>query len=109
VKAAAALADQAAGAVQAALSRGADVTARERGEVAAEAYAAKVHATNVSLDITSRVFELTGARSTAESYRFDRYWRNVRTHTLHDPVFYKAKEVGEFVLNDKIPEVSLYS
>lgn len=109
VKAAAALADQAAGAVQAALSRGVDVTARERGEVAAEAYAAKVHATNVSLDITSRVFELTGARSTAESYRFDRYWRNVRTHTLHDPVFYKAKEVGEFVLNDKIPEVSLYS
>ncbi|MBO9195275.1 acyl-CoA dehydrogenase family protein [Rhizobium sp. 16-449-1b] len=109
VKAAAALADQAAGAVQAALSRGADVTARERGEAAAEAYAAKVHATNVSLDITSRVFELTGARSTAESYRFDRYWRNVRTHTLHDPVFYKAKEVGEFVLNDKIPEVSLYS
>ncbi|MFS2151947.1 acyl-CoA dehydrogenase family protein [Rhizobium sp. Rhizsp42] len=109
VKAAAALADQAAGAVQDALSRGADVTARERGEAAAEAYAAKVHATNVSLDITSRVFELTGARSTAESYRFDRYWRNVRTHTLHDPVFYKAKEVGEFVLNDKIPEVSLYS
>lgn len=109
VKAAAALADQAAGAVQAALSRGVDVTARERGEAAAEAYAAKVHATNVSLDITSRVFELTGARSTAESYRFDRYWRNVRTHTLHDPVFYKAKEVGEFVLNDKIPEVSLYS
>jgi len=109
VKAAAALADQAAGAVQAAVSRGVDVTARERGEAAAEAYAAKVHATNVSLDITSRVFELTGARSTAQSYRFDRYWRNVRTHTLHDPVFYKAKEVGEFVLNDKIPEVSLYS
>lgn len=109
LKASAALADQAAAAVQAALSRGADATARERGEAAAEAYAAKVHATNVSLDITSRVFELTGARSTAESYRFDRYWRNVRTHTLHDPVFYKAREVGEFVLNDRIPEVSLYS
>jgi alkylation response protein AidB-like acyl-CoA dehydrogenase len=88
---------------------GRNVTARERGEAATEAYAAKVHATNVSLDITSRVFELTGARSTADSYRFDRYWRNVRTHTLHDPVFYKAKEVGEFVLNDKIPAVSLYS
>ncbi|MCJ9693724.1 acyl-CoA dehydrogenase, partial [Rhizobium sp. PRIMUS64] len=86
-----------------------DVTARERGEAAAEAYTAKVHATHVSLDITSRVFELTGARSTADKYRFDRFWRNVRTHTLHDPVFYKAKEVGEFVLNDRIPEVSLYS
>ncbi|MEZ2126621.1 MULTISPECIES: acyl-CoA dehydrogenase family protein [unclassified Sinorhizobium] len=109
LKASAALADSAAAAVQAALAKGHSVTARERGEAAAEAYAAKVHATNVSLDITSRVFELTGARSTADKYRFDRFWRNVRTHTLHDPVFYKAKEVGEFVLNDRIPEVSLYS
>ncbi|MDL2408999.1 acyl-CoA dehydrogenase family protein [Rhizobium calliandrae] len=109
LKASAALADAAAAAVQSGLARGHGVSARERGEAAAEAYAAKVHATQVSLDITSRVFELTGARSTAEKYRFDRYWRNVRTHTLHDPVFYKAKEVGQFVLNDRIPEVSLYS
>lgn len=109
LKASAALADSAAAVVQEALARGSKATARERGEAAAEAYAAKVHATHVALDITSRVFELTGARSTAEKYRFDRFWRNVRTHTLHDPVFYKAKEVGEFVLNDRIPEVSLYS
>jgi len=109
LKASTALADSAAARVQEALARGDRVTARERGEVAAEAYAAKVHATHVSLDITSRIFELTGARSTAEKYRFDRFWRNVRTHTLHDPVYYKAKEVGEFVLNDRIPEVSLYS
>ncbi|ENN88212.1 acyl-CoA dehydrogenase type 2 [Rhizobium freirei PRF 81] len=109
LKASAALADSAAATVQAALAKGHKATARERGEAAAEAYAAKVNATHVSLDITSRVFELTGARSTAEKYRLDRFWRNVRTHTLHDPVFYKAKEVGEFILNDRIPEVSLYS
>ncbi|MEK1929941.1 MAG: acyl-CoA dehydrogenase family protein [Pararhizobium sp.] len=109
LKASTALADSAALSVQAALAKGREVTARERGEAAAEAYAAKVHTTHVALDITSRVFELTGARSTAEKYRFDRFWRNVRTHTLHDPVFYKAREVGEFVLNDRIPVVSLYS
>ncbi len=109
LKASIALADSAALTVQTALSRGRAVTARERGEAAAEAYAAKVNATHVSLDITARIFELTGARSTAESYRFDRFWRNVRTHTLHDPVYYKAKEVGDFILNDRIPTVSLYS
>jgi alkylation response protein AidB-like acyl-CoA dehydrogenase len=109
LKASVALADRAAAAVQAGLARGHAVTARERGEAAAEAYAAKVHATHVSLDITARVFEITGARATAAGYGFDRYWRNVRTHTLHDPVFYKAREVGEFALNDRIPEVSLYS
>ncbi|WP_411032734.1 acyl-CoA dehydrogenase family protein [Shinella sp. BYT-45] len=109
LKASAALADAAATAVQSALARGRDVTARERGEAAIEAYAAKVNATHVALDVTARVFELTGARSTASRHRFDRYWRNVRTHTLHDPVFYKAREVGDFALNGRVPEPSLYS
>ncbi|WP_439617800.1 acyl-CoA dehydrogenase family protein [Shinella sp.] len=109
LKASAALADAAAATVQSALARGRTVTAQERGEAAIEAYAAKVNATHVALDVTARVFELTGARSTASHYRFDRYWRNVRTHTLHDPVFYKAREVGDFALNGRVPEPSLYS
>ena len=103
LKASAALADSTAAAVQAGLAKGHHVTARERGEAAAEAYAAKVHATNVSLDITSRIFELTGARSTAEKYRFDRFWRNVRTHTLHDPVRWKFFHVGNHALNGVKP------
>lgn len=109
LKASAALADAAAAIVQSSLARGRGVTARERGEAAIEAYAAKVNATHVALDVTSRIFELTGARSTASHHRFDRYWRNVRTHTLHDPVFYKAREVGDFTLNGRVPEPSLYS
>ncbi|CAK7259648.1 MULTISPECIES: acyl-CoA dehydrogenase family protein [unclassified Shinella] len=109
LKASAALADAAAAVVQSSLARGRGVTARERGEAAIEAYAAKVNATHVALDVTSRIFELTGARSTASHHRFDRYWRNVRTHTLHDPVFYKAREVGDFALNGRVPEPSLYS
>jgi alkylation response protein AidB-like acyl-CoA dehydrogenase len=109
LKAAAALADTSALAVQTALDRGPQVTERERGEAAVEAYASKVNATHVSLEITARIFELMGARATAGHYGFDRYWRNVRTHTLHDPVFYKAREVGDFALNNRIPGVSLYS
>ncbi|TCP85278.1 alkylation response protein AidB-like acyl-CoA dehydrogenase [Rhizobium sp. PP-CC-2G-626] len=109
LKAAAALADSAGLAVQRALARGPGVTERERGEAAIEAYESKINATHVSLDLTARVFELMGARATAGHYRFDRYWRNVRTHTLHDPVFYKAREVGDFALNDRVPTPSLYS
>ncbi|TCU33564.1 acyl-CoA dehydrogenase family protein [Rhizobium azibense] len=109
LKAAAALADSAALVVQASLARGSSVTERERGEAAIEAYESKVNATHVSLEITARIFELMGARATASRFRFDRYWRNVRTHTLHDPVFYKAREVGDFALNDRIPPISLYS
>ncbi|HEV7306138.1 acyl-CoA dehydrogenase family protein [Ensifer sp.] len=109
LKASVALADTAAAAVEAALAQGRSVSAEARGAAAIEAYAAKVHATQVSLDVTTRVFELMGARATAANHGFDRYWRNVRTHTLHDPVAYKAREVGDFVLNGRIPEVSLYS
>ncbi|CAN7668489.1 acyl-CoA dehydrogenase [Ensifer sp. T173] len=109
LKASVALADAAAGVVEAALSKGRSVTERERGEAALEAYAAKINATHVALDVTTKVFELMGARATAAHHGFDRYWRNVRTHTLHDPVFYKAREVGDFALNGRIPPVSLYS
>ncbi|CAN7652835.1 acyl-CoA dehydrogenase family protein [Ensifer adhaerens] len=109
LKASVALADAAAAAVEAALSEGSSVTAEARGAAAIEAYAAKVHSTHVALDVTARVFELMGARATAGHYRFDRYWRNVRTHTLHDPVAYKAREVGDFALNGRIPPISLYS
>mgnify|MGYP002131049328 CR=1 FL=1 len=53
----------------------------------------------VALDVTAKVFELMGARATATHYGFDRYWRNVRTHTLHDPVRWKYHAVGNYVLN----------
>jgi alkylation response protein AidB-like acyl-CoA dehydrogenase len=39
---------------------------------------------------------------------FDRHWRNLRTHTVHDPVAYKAREVGDWALNRRAPEFSLY-
>ena len=67
------------------------------------------HATEAALDITSGIFEATDARSTASSLRFHRFWRNVRMHTLHDPVAYERREVGRFVLTDELPEPTWYS
>jgi alkylation response protein AidB-like acyl-CoA dehydrogenase len=48
-----------------------------------------------------RIFDLMGARATSARYGFDRFWRNVRGHTLHDPVACKAREVGTFALNGR--------
>jgi alkylation response protein AidB-like acyl-CoA dehydrogenase len=104
-----ALADAAGAAVQRAFERGKELTAEERGRAAVVAYQAKVHSTEVALEVTSRIFELTGARSSARSFGFDRYWRNVRTHTLHDPIHYKVLEVGDFALNDRVPQPTYYS
>jgi SfnB family sulfur acquisition oxidoreductase len=64
---------------------------------------AKALAAEVSLHVSSKLFELTGTRSTLEQYGFDRHWRNARTHTLHDPVRYKYVNVGNYYLNGTLP------
>lgn len=86
-----------------------DITPRQRGEVAEWVASVKVIATHTSLEVTSGLFEVTGARSTAEKYGFDRFWRDVRTHSLHDPVAYKESELGRFWLLDEVPTPSWYT
>lgn len=85
------------------------VTARTRGDFEVRVAAVKARATEVSLEIAGKVFEVTGARATASAEGLDRFWRNVRTHTLHDPVAYKRREVGRWVLTGELPEPTWYS
>jgi alkylation response protein AidB-like acyl-CoA dehydrogenase len=108
IRAAALLADRAGEALQEALDIGPRLTAEERAKAAVAVYEAKYLTTKVALAATSRLFEIQGSRATTSAYGFDRHWRNVRTHTLHDPVAYKAKEVGDWALNARGPEFSLY-
>jgi alkylation response protein AidB-like acyl-CoA dehydrogenase len=108
IRAAELLADRAGAALQHALDIGPELTAEQRAEAAIAIYEAKVQTTKVALDATSRLFEIQGARATTSAYGFDRHWRNVRTHTVHDPVAYKALEVGDWALNHRAPEFSLY-
>jgi len=108
VRAAALLADRAGDALQAALDFGPGLSAEQRAEAAVAIYEAKVVTTKVGLDAVSRLFEIQGSRATTAVYGFDRHWRNLRTHTVHDPVAYKAREVGDWALNRRAPEFSLY-
>lgn len=85
------------------------LSAQQRGECAIAIATAKVAATKVGLDITNRMFEVMGARATAGKYGFDRYWRNLRTFTLHDPVDYKMQDIGNWVLNEQLPKPNFYS
>jgi alkylation response protein AidB-like acyl-CoA dehydrogenase len=109
ISAAACLLDATAQDLQRAWQREDDLTAEERGECSARVAAGKVAAGRVALEVTSRVFEVMGARATAERYRFDRFWRNARTLTLHDPLDYKVREVGDWVLNGALPTPTHYS
>ncbi|NAZ75677.1 acyl-CoA dehydrogenase [Kineococcus sp. T13] len=89
--------------------RGHDLTWDERGEVAEEIAALKVVSSDLAVEATSAIYEVTGARATSNRYGFDRFWRNVRTHTLHDPVQYKAREVGAHFVTGAHPQFTLYT
>ncbi|MCW7990453.1 monooxygenase [Streptomyces platensis subsp. clarensis] len=107
--AAEALADRVAGEGQRLHDAPNAVTEQDRGEFEVRVAAVKSRATEVALEVTNRIFEVTGARSTTSAEGLDRFWRNVRTHTLHDPVAYKRREVGRFVLDGALPEPTWYS
>ncbi len=79
------------------------------GELRVVVATLKVTATRASVDITSKIFELMGARSTANRYGFDRFWRDARTYTLHSPVFYKVRELGEWGLSGAYPPATFYT
>jgi alkylation response protein AidB-like acyl-CoA dehydrogenase len=104
-----ALADQTAQKVQTAWDRDVELTLEERGEVAIAVFATKTLATRVGMDLCTRIFEVLGSRATSNKYGFDRYWRDLRTFTLHDPVDYKLKNIGNWVLNTELPLVTQYS
>ena len=64
---------------------------------------ARVLTTTASLDAGTRLFELAGTGATLDGLGLDRFWRNARTHTLHDPVRWKYHAVGNYYLNDRFP------
>ncbi|GAA4673394.1 acyl-CoA dehydrogenase family protein [Gordonia humi] len=109
ISGAALLADRAGQALVEALATGESLTAEQRADTAVTIAEAKFVTTKVSLEAASRLFEIQGARATTTAYGFDRHWRNLRTHTVHDPVAYKAREIGDWTLNRRAPQFTLYS
>ena len=104
-----ALTERAAATFDRAYDRGAALVADERAATALAVATAKVASARAGLDVTQRMFEVMGARATTARAGIDRYWRNLRTHTLHDPIDYKLRELGRFALDDILPTPGFYS
>ncbi|KQT52468.1 MULTISPECIES: SfnB family sulfur acquisition oxidoreductase [unclassified Aureimonas] len=64
---------------------------------------ARILTTKAGLLAATKLFELSGTSSTLAEDRHDRHWRNVRTHTLHDPVRWKYQAVGRYHLTGERP------
>lgn len=103
------LADHAANLLDAAWQQTLGLDEQTRGELALAVFSAKVNATRAGLDVTTRIFEVAGARATTAKLRMDRFWRNLRVYTLHDPVDYKLKDLGDWALNGQYPTPSFYA
>ncbi len=65
---------------------------------------AKALGTEAALAAANKLHELGGTRSTLAAYNLDRHWRDVRTHTLHDPARWKYAAIGNYHLNDTPPK-----
>jgi alkylation response protein AidB-like acyl-CoA dehydrogenase len=103
------LADVAGDLVDRYFPKGPAITARDRGETAIAIADAKVAAHHAALDISSRLFDIAGARATSRRFGYDRFWRNARTHTLHDPIDYKLRDLGRWELFGDYPTPTSYS
>nr|WP_245555534.1 acyl-CoA dehydrogenase family protein [Gordonia soli] len=51
------------------------------------------------LDATTQLFEVGGASITSERLRLDRHWRNARTISVHNPLIFKLRAIGDHILN----------
>ena len=60
---------------------------------------AKAFAGDTALEVTNEMFALAGTRSVDPKHNLDRYWRDARTHTLHDPNRWKYFHAGNYALN----------
>ncbi len=79
---------------------------RRLGEASIAVAEAKMASEHAALRVGEMIYRIGGASATSRALNFDRHWRNARTHTTHDPVSYKAKIVGDFYLNRRLPPIS---
>lgn len=66
-------------------------------------YRAQLVVSESVLSAATQLFEVGGASATSQARRLDRHWRNARTLASHNPVIYKARLLGDNLLNGTSP------
>lgn len=59
--------------------------------------------TRLVLDASTELFDALGASATLRTAGLDRYWRNARTISSHNPRVYRERQVGAFAVNGTPP------
>lgn len=82
---------------------GSDVIAATKLEAEIRSAEAQIVATRLALECATALFDGLGASAVSTSVALDRHWRNVRTVTSHNPVAFKARIVGDWLVNQAEP------
>lgn len=54
------------------------------------------------LNLTTELFNALGASASSTEKQLDRFWRNARVVSSHNPVIYKQKVIGDFTVNGTV-------
>jgi alkylation response protein AidB-like acyl-CoA dehydrogenase len=69
-------------------------------EAAQRAAKSKVIVDELALNAATQLFDAGGASAAKQSERLHRHWRNIRTIASHNPVSYKARALGDQLINE---------
>jgi alkylation response protein AidB-like acyl-CoA dehydrogenase len=74
-------------------------------QIEAELAAARAQAVvlDLALKTTNEIFEVGGSSALDRKFHLDRHWRNARTLASHNPVIYRERQIGDYVLNGTAP------
>lgn len=65
---------------------------------------AQVIVPELALAAAQQLFETVGASATSTSKGLDRHWRNAQTVATHNPIAFRARSIGDFHINGRLPE-----
>ena len=82
---------------------GAEPNAERAAEASLAVATAKILADDAGNEVSSALFEVCGTRSTATELNLGHFWRNARTHTVHDPIRWKYQHIGRALLHGTPP------
>ncbi|CAO3359064.1 hypothetical protein [Azospirillum melinis] len=68
-------------------------------EAALRTAKSKVVIDELALAAATQLYDLGGASAARKGTRLDRHWRNIRTISSHNPVSYKARALGDHIVN----------
>ncbi len=80
------------------------LTEEDRGHLAVNTLALRSFTSKVALEVTPEIFEFGGGRATNAANDFDRFWRDVRTLSSHDPAVLALRTIGNYALTGAAPQ-----